>query len=65
MHCAMLADEDLEALQGNTNIVRHGKKIASVRANAQYILDVLPITAVSELSYRVAKRRLCWPVGAP
>ena len=40
MHCAMLADEDLEALQGNTNIVRHGKKIASVRANAQYILDV-------------------------
>ena len=40
MHCAMLADEDLEALQGNTNIVRHRKKIASVRANAQYILDV-------------------------
>ena len=40
IHCAMLADEDLEALQGNTNIVRHGKKIASVRANAQYILDV-------------------------
>ena len=40
MHCAMLADEDLEALQGNTDIVRHGKKIASVRANAQYILDV-------------------------
>ena len=36
----MLADEDLEALQGNTDIVRHGKKIASVRANAQYILDV-------------------------
>ena len=34
MHCAMLADEDLEALQGNTDIVRHGKKIASVRANA-------------------------------
>ena len=40
IHCAMLADEDLEALQGNTDIVRHGKKIASVRANAQYILDV-------------------------
>ena len=40
MHCAMLADEDLEALQGNAEIVRHGKKIASVRANAQYILDV-------------------------
>ena len=40
MHCAMLADEDLEALQGNTDIVRHGKKIASVRSNAQYILDV-------------------------
>jgi 3-methyladenine DNA glycosylase Tag len=36
----MLADEDLEVLQGNAEIVRHGKKIASVRANAQYILDV-------------------------
>ena len=35
MHCAMLADEDLEVLQGNAGIVRHGKKIASVRANAQ------------------------------
>ena len=40
MHCAMLADEDLEVLQGNAEIVRHGKKIASVRANAQYILDI-------------------------
>ena len=40
VHCAMLADEDLEVLQGNAEIVRHGKKIASVRANAQYILDV-------------------------
>ena len=40
MHCAMLADEDLEVLQGNAEIVRHGKKIASVRANAQYILDM-------------------------
>ena len=40
MHCAMLADEELEVLQGNAEIVRHGKKIASVRANAQYILDV-------------------------
>ena len=38
--CAMLSDEELEALQTNTAIVRHGKKIASVRRNAQYILDV-------------------------
>ena len=40
MHCAMLADEELESLQRNSEIVRHGKKIASVRANAQYVLDV-------------------------
>ena len=40
MHCAMLADEDLEVLQANAEIVRHGKKIASVRANAHYILNV-------------------------
>ncbi len=39
-HCAMLSDEELEALQGNTDIVRHGTKIASVRDNALYILDV-------------------------
>ena len=38
--CAMLSDEDLEQLQQNTEIVRNGKKIASVRKNAQYVLDV-------------------------
>ena len=38
--CAMLSDEELEALGQNEAIVRHGKKIRSVRNNAQYILDV-------------------------
>ncbi len=38
--CAMLSDEELEQLQENTDIVRHGKKILSVRRNAQYVLDV-------------------------
>ena len=38
--CAMLSDEDLEQLQRNPEIVRNGKKIASVRKNAQYLLDV-------------------------
>ncbi|MEM7099217.1 MAG: DNA-3-methyladenine glycosylase I [Pseudomonadota bacterium] len=38
--CAMLSDEELEELQANTAIVRHGKKIASVRHNAQYVLDI-------------------------
>lgn len=38
--CAMMSDEDLECLQQNTEIVRHAKKIASVRKNAQFILDV-------------------------
>lgn len=38
--CAMLSDEELEVLSQNAEIVRHAKKIASVRANAQYILDV-------------------------
>lgn len=40
MHCAMLSDEEIEELTRNTDIVRHGTKIASVRANALYILDV-------------------------
>ena len=38
--CAMLSDEDLEKLQQNTDIVRNGKKIAAVRDNAKYILDL-------------------------
>ncbi len=38
--CAMLSDEEIEQLQSNTNIVRHGKKIQSVRANAQYLLEI-------------------------
>ena len=38
--CAMLSDEELEAQQSNAEIVRHAKKILSVRANAQYILSV-------------------------
>ncbi|NKC01471.1 MAG: 3-methyladenine DNA glycosylase [Pseudomonadales bacterium] len=36
--CAMISDEEIETLQGNTDIVRHGKKILSVRANAQYVM---------------------------
>ena len=40
MHCAMLADEELEVLQQNTDIVRHGTKIRSVRENAQFMLDI-------------------------
>lgn len=38
--CAMLSDEELEHLGSNQAIVRHGKKIASVRGNARYILEV-------------------------
>jgi 3-methyladenine DNA glycosylase Tag len=38
--CALLADEDLERLTQNAEIVRHGKKIQSVRANAAFILEV-------------------------
>jgi len=38
--CAMLSDEDLERLGEDERIVRNAKKIASVRANAQFIRDV-------------------------
>lgn len=38
--CAMLSDEELEELQQNPEIVRNGRKIQSVRKNAQFILDV-------------------------
>ncbi len=35
--CAMLSDEDLERLGVDGRIVRNAKKIAAVRANAQYV----------------------------
>lgn len=38
--CAMLSDEDLERLGQDERIVRNGKKIASVRGNAQFIRQV-------------------------
>ncbi len=38
--CAMLSDEELEKLQANAEIVRHGQKIRSVPANAQFVLAV-------------------------
>lgn len=40
MACAMLSDEDLEVLTQDTRIVRHAKKIGSVRGNAQFVRDV-------------------------
>ncbi len=38
--CAMLSDEELEALAQNAEIVRNAKKIESVRRNAQFMLAV-------------------------
>jgi 3-methyladenine DNA glycosylase Tag len=38
--CAMLSDEELERLGVDERIVRHAKKIASVRDNAQYVREV-------------------------
>ena len=38
--CAMLSDEDLERLAGDERIVRHAKKIQSVRRNALFISEV-------------------------
>jgi 3-methyladenine DNA glycosylase Tag len=37
MACAMLADEDLEALQADTRIIRNGPKIRTVRDNAVFV----------------------------
>lgn len=38
--CAMLSDEELEALTQDTSIIRNAKKIQSVSRNAAFILDV-------------------------
>lgn len=38
--CAMLSDEDLEKLCTDERIVRHAKKIQSVRGNAAFVRDI-------------------------
>lgn len=38
--CAMISDEDMDALLKDTRIVRNGAKIASVPTNARFILDL-------------------------
>ena len=38
--CAMLSDEELEALAVDERIIRNARKIRSVRRNAAYILEV-------------------------
>lgn len=40
MACAMLADEDLEALQQDARIIRNGPKIRTVRDNAMFVRHV-------------------------
>jgi 3-methyladenine DNA glycosylase Tag len=38
--CAMFSDEDLEQLAGDERIVRHARKIHSVRGNALFVREV-------------------------
>ncbi len=38
--CAYQPDEAIEALTGDTRVIRHYKKLLSVRDNAQFILEV-------------------------
>lgn len=38
--CAMMSDEDLDALLKDTRIVRNGQKIATVAPNARFLLDL-------------------------
>ena len=39
VHCAYLSDEEIEALTNDTRVIRHLKKLQSVRANATYLLE--------------------------
>jgi len=38
--CAMISDEDMDGLLGDGRIVRNGQKIATVPANARFLLDL-------------------------
>ena len=39
VHCAYLSDESIEALTNDKRVIRHLKKLQSVRANATYLLE--------------------------
>ncbi|ARN75890.1 DNA-3-methyladenine glycosylase I [Oceanicoccus sagamiensis] len=38
---AMMSDEEMDALMGNTEIIRHWQKIKSVRYNAGFMLEII------------------------
>ena len=38
--CAMMSDEDLDALLQDTRIVRNGQKVSTVAPNARFLLDL-------------------------
>lgn len=38
--CTMLGDEDLERLSLDASVIRNGKKIAAVRANARFVAEI-------------------------
>ena len=39
VHCAYLSDEEIEAFTNDTRVIRHLKKLQSIRANATYLLE--------------------------
>ena len=41
LRVAMMTDEELDALMGNTDIIRHWGKIKSVRHNASFLLEII------------------------
>lgn len=40
VHCAYLSDEDIERLTNDKRVIRHLKKLQSVRTNANYLLEI-------------------------
>ena len=38
---AMMSDEEMDALMGNTDIIRHWNKIKSIRHNASFMLEII------------------------
>ncbi|WP_339339204.1 DNA-3-methyladenine glycosylase I [uncultured Oceanicoccus sp.] len=38
---AMMSDEEMDALMGNTDIIRHWNKIKSIRHNASFLLEII------------------------
>ena len=61
--CAFMDDEKFDALLQDTRIVRNGTKIAAVRDNAAFLMELRDEGGAGQVLGGLALDRLCGPAG--